>query len=338
MPICHSRTFSLYESLDFVLSYFRMNRLIQKINILDLFSWNGAQSADEQSVASYGRSVALTRTVRDALSMSTRAVYGAESKRMSLLFHLLYCKSAGSFLDLIQARGNGAQAFRIKGGAQQISIKMAAELDDRLRLSTGVKKIETSEDGPTRVTLECKRLVLAIPPNQCAKLEFSPPLGYLKRRLFDSMEPGHFIKFVVTFATAFWRDDGLSGEIASTGRTTVPGEDLVRFLGEKALREFIAYEEKNWKHEPYNGGCPVDHVTPGNMDAFVTIRDMHYGVHFAGTETAIAWMGYMSGAVESGKRAANEVLHALGVDHNYLKGSQLSADCKRPQAPRDQYE
>lgn len=58
------------------------------------------------------------------------------------------------------------------------------------------------------------------------------------------------------------------------------------------------------------------------------------------------------GAVESGKRAANEVLHALGVDHNYLvryfefpwhfrwfqKGSQLSADCKRPQAPRDQYE
>lgn len=148
-------------------------------------------------------------------------------------------------------------------------------------------------------TLECKRLVLAIPPNQCAKLEFSPPLGYLKRRLFDSMEPvgwhpfrlfsliccngknqlfnshtislasvvvriknpyfplarvtryhanwrngsfsligikmivdlqGHFIKFVVTFATAFWRDDGLSGEIASTGRTTVPGEVVCTFF------------------------------------------------------------------------------------------------------------
>lgn len=31
------------------------------------------------------------------------------------------------------------------------------------------------------------------------------------------------------------------------------------------------------EQEPYNGGCPVDHVTPGNMDAFVTIRDMHYG-------------------------------------------------------------
>jgi monoamine oxidase len=34
-------------------------------------------------------------------------------------------------------------------------------------------------------------------------------------------------------------------------------------------------------------------------------------VHWAGTETASRWMGYMDGAVESGQRAANEVLAAL---------------------------
>lgn len=34
-------------------------------------------------------------------------------------------------------------------------------------------------------------------------------------------------------------------------------------------------------------------------------------IHFAGTETALEWMGYMSGAVESGLRAANEVLFTL---------------------------
>lgn len=32
-----------------------------------------------------------------------------------------------------------------------------------------------------------------------------------------------------------------------------------------------------WTQEPFNGGCPVDYVTPGNMDAFGSIRDMHYG-------------------------------------------------------------
>jgi monoamine oxidase len=34
-------------------------------------------------------------------------------------------------------------------------------------------------------------------------------------------------------------------------------------------------------------------------------------VHFAGTETADYWLGYMDGAVRSGERAAREVLAAL---------------------------
>jgi monoamine oxidase len=35
-------------------------------------------------------------------------------------------------------------------------------------------------------------------------------------------------------------------------------------------------------------------------------------LHWAGTETATEWSGYMDGAVQSGKRAGEEVLHALG--------------------------
>lgn len=32
-------------------------------------------------------------------------------------------------------------------------------------------------------------------------------------------------------------------------------------------------------------------------------------LHFAGTETATEWFGYMDGALQSGERAAAEVLH-----------------------------
>jgi monoamine oxidase len=35
-------------------------------------------------------------------------------------------------------------------------------------------------------------------------------------------------------------------------------------------------------------------------------------IHWAGTETATVWSGYMDGAVSSGQRAAAEVLAALG--------------------------
>jgi monoamine oxidase len=34
-------------------------------------------------------------------------------------------------------------------------------------------------------------------------------------------------------------------------------------------------------------------------------------VHFAGTETADYWLGYMDGAVRAGERAARDVLAAL---------------------------
>jgi hypothetical protein len=36
-------------------------------------------------------------------------------------------------------------------------------------------------------------------------------------------------------------------------------------------------------------------------------------IHWAGAETASEWNGYMDGAVESGERAAQEVLSALGL-------------------------
>ena len=34
-------------------------------------------------------------------------------------------------------------------------------------------------------------------------------------------------------------------------------------------------------------------------------------VHWAGTETATEWRGFMNGAVQAGQRAANEVLDSL---------------------------
>lgn len=50
-------------------------------------------------------------------------------------------------------------------------------------------------------------------------------------------------------------------------------------------------------------------------------------VHFCGTETATKWTGYMSGAVQSGLRAAHELLlyfKPLAVNKAYLEGSVFS--------------
>jgi len=52
--------------------------------------------------------------------------------------------------------------------------------------------------------------------------------------------------------------------------------------------------------------CP-----PGVLTSFKTVwRNAIGRVHWAGTETATVWPGYMEGAVRSGERAAQEVISA----------------------------
>lgn len=86
---------------------------------------------------------------------------------------------------------------------------------------------------------------------------------------------------------------------------------LTEMFGDEAA-DCITYEEKDWAEEPYNGGCPVASMPPGIMTLWEgRAHQVFDRVHFAGTETASVWCGYMDGAVESGRRAASEVVSAL---------------------------
>ena len=52
--------------------------------------------------------------------------------------------------------------------------------------------------------------------------------------------------------------------------------DLERFFGKRVRTDLVDYIEKLWVYEPFNGGCPTVAVTPGNMDAWTTIRQPHH--------------------------------------------------------------
>lgn len=51
------------------------------------------------------------------------------------------------------------------------------------------------------------------------------------------------------------------------------------------------------------------------MPLFPTAESKVPVVMFAGTETATAWVGYMEGAIQSGHRAAAEVIASLKLEH-----------------------
>jgi monoamine oxidase len=92
--------------------------------------------------------------------------------------------------------------------------------------------------------------------------------------------------------------------------------DLANYFGAPALSPLggiNGYYEMLWNREPYSAGGPTAIPNPGAWVEYGSALRPPIGlVHWAGTETATRWSGYMDGAVESGQRTAHEVITALG--------------------------
>ncbi len=193
-------------------------------------------------------------------------------------------------------------------------------------------------------------VILAIPPHLAGQLEYEPGLPPARERLMQSMPLGSSIKCLVFYDSPFWRSRGFSGEVVSndgpvslvfdaspqhascgvlvafllgnsarqwTGRDVGERRDQVlsslsRYFGPQAL-DAVDYVDKDWNQDPWAQGCSVGLMGTGVMTAYgPTIRRPCGRLHWAGTETALQWTGFMDGAVESGERAAQEVLDRLG--------------------------
>lgn len=198
-------------------------------------------------------------------------------------------------------------------------------------------------------TLSARRAILALPPPLLGRIEFTPSLPAAHARLAGEMRGGHLIKVAAVYDEPFWRTDGLSGEALSvTGPLTIafdnsppsgspgvlvgfvggadgPGfaelpeaeqrrvalEGFARLFGERALGAEQFYV-KDWLADPWTLGGPVSNLEPGVLSAIGSgAADPAGPLHFAGTERAARWRGYLDGAVRSGEDAATQALAVL---------------------------
>jgi monoamine oxidase len=84
-----------------------------------------------------------------------------------------------------------------------------------------------------------------------------------------------------------------------------------RLFGRRAAAP-DGYVERLWAEEEWTRGCYGAAMPPGAWTEYgAALRAPVGRLHWAGTETATRWMGYMDGAVRSGERAAAEALAAL---------------------------
>jgi monoamine oxidase len=88
---------------------------------------------------------------------------------------------------------------------------------------------------------------------------------------------------------------------------------LVAMLGPEA-GEPVTYRDFNWHDELWSRGGPVGLMGPETHTVVGdALREPVGRIHWAGTETAREWIGYMDGGIEAGQRAAKEVLAEIGA-------------------------
>jgi monoamine oxidase len=313
--------------------------------------WEAARAADldATTVADWLRDNVRTRRSRALLHLTLNDLFTADPETVSLLGALHLVHSHGSIERLVSGEG-GNQQDRIEGGSQAVPLRLAAHLGDAVR--TGAPVTGVAQDGAgVRVDaaglgVHARRAILAVPPALAAELRFDPPLPEPRARLIARMPAGPIIKFALVYDSAWWRDEGLSGQTVAPGSPAAltldacgsrptpgilnafasgpparelavldPGERRRIVLSEVAERlgprvgRLSDYHEQDWAAERWTRGCFMSHFAPGVLTELgPALRAPCGRIHWAGTETADITYGGIDGAIRSGERAAQEVL------------------------------
>ena len=224
------------------------------------------------------------------------------------------------------------------GGVVRLGVPVTAIRQDN-------EGVEVTHDGGV---VRAGRVVVTLPPTLAGRIRYSPALPPLRDQLTQQVPMGYVTKVQIAYPEPFWREEGLSGNAFSVDDEVgvifdnspqdlscgvllgflegaharragkLPPEkrkELVlsvfaRFFGPRAANP-AEYVERDWAAEEWSRGCYGGRFGTGAWTGYgEALREPVGRIHWAGTETAEVWNGYMDGAVRSGERVAREVLDA----------------------------
>jgi monoamine oxidase len=328
----------------------RIERTANKVTAEHAFSLAETRELDAVTVAEWCRRHTKNAKVHALIQATTRVVFGADPTEISALHFFSYLNAGGGLERLIAIDNGAQQDRFVGGAQQlseglaepmEDRVVLSAPVL-RVRTSDDDVVIET-ERGHIRTG----RVIVAIPPTMVGRIHFDPPLPATRDQLHQRMPMGATTKVIAVYKEPFWREAGLSGEaVCGDGpvsvvfdNTTEDGtpallafvvgrparewgqldaetrqlgvlSQLAKWFGDSAM-DPVAYVEKDWSEDPWTRGCPIGVAGPDVLSVHGPALRAPVGrIHWAGTETATEWTGFMEGALQSGERAAAEVLAA----------------------------
>jgi monoamine oxidase len=304
----------------------------------DPWSHPDAARLDGVSWATWLRSVdALPTTVR-AVEAGALSLAAGSSERTSLLSELRKAAAVGDHGFYTNALW---ESLQVAEGSAEVAVRMAAELDGRIRLGTVVTAIEVSSAG-CRVTLATgervrgEALVCALPVSVLHEIDV---VGVAPERLASlrAQRQAPAAKVVTVYDHSIWADIGANGlsegehlvgstwpqrdavlsglvpperllwltATAEEHRLAVLHAELERMFGPDAARPRESFL-RLWGTDPFTRGYAT-HWWPGDV---LRVGQLH-GTHdppfyVCGSDQWVA--GYMEGAVRTGRAAAAAAL------------------------------
>jgi monoamine oxidase len=194
-------------------------------------------------------------------------------------------------------------------------------------------------------TYRAGRAIVAVPPQLYEAIGVLQELPQSWRAALGGWRLGSVVKTILVFQDPWWRRSGLSGMIVNPGGTfgaaldaspeeglgilivfsTAQGAQALGRLPDEKARVAAAMRwlrhahdtgvpdpldarSMDWSTDPFSLGGYASRRGIGGWSAAPDLFAPHGRLHFAGTETANRWRSFMDGAVQSGLRAAGEIL------------------------------
>jgi monoamine oxidase len=273
-----------------------------------------------------------------------------ELSMLHVLFYVSSAGSFDALIDTEggaqQDRLDGGAQLLATGLAELLGDRVRLGAPVR-RIAQGGDAVTVEADG---VRVDAGRVLVALPPAIAGRIELDPIAPEPRRRLAEALRPGRLTKCMALYERPFWRDDDLSGEaVYDVGPVTLTFDSSPRDASTGVLLGFVGgpevadlqgldarqrrdavlgcfahlfgrraeqpldYVEQEWSAEEWSGGGPTSNFGPGGWtECGPALREPLGRVHWAGTETATVWSGYMEGALQAGERAAAELLDSHG--------------------------
>ncbi len=342
--------------VDLQLVMWKIDAMAKEVPLDQPWNCKNAKEWDSKTIQSWLDQKCWTSAAKETLISALQVVMACNASEISLLSFLFYVHSCAGLEQLINGVG-GAQDSKIVGGASMIPLRLVEEIgEDKVKLKSPVWSVDQSNKDYVIVTCKdgteykAKRVILAISPNLCGRMHFTPPMPGKRDRLCQKSPMGNVIKLSVIFKNRWWRTDKFSGFFVSTHglvracydsceagigfngfifterayefmewsqekREDTIIEQFSRLFGKSKQfikEQFVAILFKAWVEEEYERGAYEGFFTTGTLTLEgETLRKPIGRIYFAGTETALHHTGYISGAIDAGYRVAREVVESL---------------------------